>query len=119
MIWLKGIWSLASGFFGGFSFRAWLIIAAVLAFAFWSGFCYRAGYSAADAMWQAKALEAQIEKLKLEIKVQQEADAAEDKLLTELQAENDQQQKVIDEYLKELEKRPDKCLLGDDAGRLQ
>lgn len=103
----------------GLSGRVWLIIGAIAITALWSGYCYKAGYSAADTMWQAKALEAKIAKLELEAKIQRDSDAAEDKLRGELEAENEQQKKVIDEYLKELQSRPDKCLLGDDAGKLQ
>jgi predicted Zn-dependent peptidase len=102
----------------GLSLRAWLTIGAVVIAAMWSIYVYRAGYAAADAMWQAKALESQIEKLKLEIKTQREADAAEDKLRAELDAENDQLKKVIETYVEELKSRPDKCPLGDDADKL-
>lgn len=104
---------------GGISLRTYLIAAVTTAFALWTVHWYGRGYDAADAMWRAKALEAQIEKLKIELQTQREADAAEDRYTAELEAEKNQLQKVIDEYLKELEKRPDKCLLGDDAGRLQ
>src|SRR5262249_48733906 len=103
----------------GLSLRGHLVIAAVVCFALWSVFCYRAGYSTADTAWQAKALESKIAKLELEIKTQREADAVEDQSRAELEAENEQQKKGIDAYLDELKSRPDKCLLGDDAGRLQ
>lgn len=106
-------------FLGGLSLRAWVILAAVATFALWSVYVYGAGYSTADAMWKAKALEAKIARLELELKVQKDADAAEDKLLAELEQENEQQKKVIDAYLEELKNRPDKCLLGPDADRLQ
>jgi len=116
---LATAWGLAGSVCGGLSFRAWLIIAAVTAFALWSALCYRAGYSTADAAWQARALEAKIAKLELEIKTQKEADAAEERMRAELDREDDQQKKLIDDYLAALQSRPDKCLLGDDAGRLQ
>jgi hypothetical protein len=116
---ILAVWLAVKVFFGGFSFRAWLILAAVAAFAFWSVYLFNAGYSVADAKWQAKALEAKVAKLELEIKTQKDADAAEDKLRDELEAENEQQKKVIDTYVEELKSRPDKCLLGPDAGRLQ
>ena len=115
---LKSLLTGGLGLLGGFSLRLYVIAAALTAFALWSGYLYGAGYSAADAMWRAKALEAQIAKLELEIKTQKDADAAEDKLVTELQTENAEQQKVIDAYAEEIKNRPDKCLLGDDAGRL-
>ena len=104
---------------GGLSFRAWLIIGAVIAFAGWSGYVYSAGHAAADGAWRAKALEAKIARLELEIEVQKEADAAEDEMRAALDRENDRQKTLIDGYLTELHTRPDKCLLGDDADRLQ
>lgn len=112
MSWLLSI-------FTGLSIRAWLIIAAVAAFAIWSFHVYNVGYSVADGMWKAKALEARITKLELEIKLQHDADAEEDRLRSDLEAENEQQKKVIDDFLAELKNRPDKCLLGPDAERLQ
>lgn len=105
--------------FGGLSVRAWLVLGAVTAFAIWSFYVYGVGYSVADGMWKAKQLEAKIAKLELELKVQKDADAEEDRLRTELEHENEQQKKVIDAYLEELSSRPDKCLLGRDAERLQ
>ncbi|WP_119271414.1 hypothetical protein [Taklimakanibacter deserti] len=103
----------------GLSLRAWLAIGAVVAFAAWSFYVYGLGYSLADSLWKAKQLEAKIVRLELELKVQKEADEAEDRLRAELEQENEQQKKVIDAYLEELAKRPDKCLLGPDAERLQ
>lgn len=116
---MSAIWLAISTFFGGFSFRAWLIIGAVALFAIWSALVYRMGYELADTMWKQKALEAKIAKLELEIKLQAESDAEEDKLRSELEDENERLKKVTDAYLEELEKRPDKCLLGPDADRLQ
>lgn len=113
------LWTGLRAFFGGLSFRAWLVAAGIALFAIWSAYLLHVGYSWADAAWQAKALEAKIAKLELEAKIQRDADATEDKLRGELEAENEQQKKVIDEYLAELQSRPDKCLLGDDAGKLQ
>lgn len=109
----------AGRFLSGLSIRAWFIIGAVALFAVWSGYCYTIGYRAADAAWTAKQLEAKIAKLELEIKTQKDADAIEDKLREELADENAQQKKVIDDFLANNEKRTDKCLLGDDAGKLQ
>lgn len=103
----------------GLSMRAWLVIGAVFAFATWSFYVYGVGYSIADGLWKAKQLEAKIARLELELKVQKEADATEDRLRAELERENEQQKKVIDAYLEELAKRPGKCLLGSDAERLQ
>jgi hypothetical protein len=88
-------------------------------FAIWSGYIYAVGYSAADAMWKAKQLEARIAKLELELKIERDAEAAEDRLEAELEEENQRQKKVIDDYLAELNSRPGKCLLGPDARRLQ
>lgn len=105
--------------FGGLSLRVWLIIAALVAFAAWSVHVYGIGYAVADNEWKAKALEAKLAKLELELKIQSDADAAEDKLRAELEQENEQQKKVIDAYLEEIKNRPDKCLLGPDAERLQ
>jgi hypothetical protein len=112
-------WGAIKSLFGGFSLRAWLIASAVIAFGLWTWRAYGAGYDKADAMWRAKALEARIAKLELELKVQKQADAAESQLRAELEAENEQQKKVIDDYLAELDSRADKCLLGPDARRLQ
>jgi hypothetical protein len=103
----------------GLSARAWLVLGAVAAFAIWSFHVYGVGYSIADGMWKAKQLEAKIARIELELKVQEDADAEEDRLRAELEQENEQQQKVIDAYLEELSVRPDKCLLGPDAERLQ
>jgi hypothetical protein len=104
---------------GGLSLRIWLIIAALVAFAAWSIHVYGIGYAVADNEWKAKALEAKLAKLELELKIQNDADALEDKLRAELERENEQQKKVIDAYLEEIKNRPDKCLLGPDAERLQ
>lgn len=104
--------------FTGLSLRAWLTVGAVVIAAMWSAYCYKAGYGAADAYWMAKNLEAKIEKLEREIATQKAADEEEDKLRADLDAENAQLKKVIDDYIKELAARPDKCPLGDDADRL-
>jgi hypothetical protein len=116
---LASAWGLAGTILRGLSLRAYLIMAGLAVFALWSAMCYRAGYSTADTAWRARALEAKIAKLELEIKVQKEADAAEDRMRAELDTENVRQKKLIDDYLAALRSRPDKCLLGDDAGRLQ
>lgn len=112
-------WLAAKAVLGGVPARAWLIIGAVAAFAIWSGYVYGTGYSAADSAWRAKQLEAKIARLELELEIQKDADATEDRLHAELERENQQQKKVIDGYLAELKSRPDKCLLGPDAERLQ
>jgi hypothetical protein len=117
MIWAA--WTVAKGFIGGVPGRAWLIIGALVAFAAWSFYVLGVGYSWADAQWEAKALEAKIARLERELKVQKDADAAEDRLRVELEAENRQQKEAIDDYLAELARRADKCLLGPDARRLQ
>jgi hypothetical protein len=111
--------SLIFSLLGGLSMRVWLIIAALIAFAAWSVHVYGIGYAVADNMWKAKALEAKVASLELKLKVQKDADVAEGELRAELQRENEQQKKVIDAYLEELKTRPDKCLLGPDAERLQ
>jgi hypothetical protein len=105
--------------FSGLSMRVWLIITALTAFAVWSFHVYGIGYSVADNAWKARQLEAKVAKLELELKIQKDVDAVEDKLHAELEQENAQQKKVIDDYLEELQNRPDKCLLGPDAERLQ
>lgn len=112
---LKWLWSLVSGF----SLQTYLIIAAVVAFAAWTVAVHNAGYDKADAMWKAKALESKIAKLELEKKVLEEAAELDAKFREELAEENEQQQKDIDAYAEELKNRPDKCLLGPDAERLQ
>lgn len=111
--------SLILSLLGGLSMRVWLIIVALIAFAAWSLHIYGVGYAVADTLWKAKALEAKLAKLELELKVQKDAETAEDTLRVELQQENEQQKKVIDAYLEELKTRPGKCLLGPDAERLQ
>lgn len=115
MTWLTRAWGLVAGL----SVQTWIIVAAVIAFGAWSWQCYSIGYSNADQLWKNKALESRIAKLELELKIQQEADALDDKYRTELADENEQQKKVIDDYINELQSRPDKCLLGPDADRLQ
>lgn len=109
----------AKALLANLSFRVWLQGLALAAFALWSAYLLHAGYAWADAAWRAKALEAKIARLELELEIQREADAAEDRMRAELAAENEQQKKVIDAYLDELKNRPDKCLLGPDADRLQ
>ncbi len=73
------VWQAAKAFAGGLSPRMWLIIAAVTLAALWSGYCYRAGYSAADSLWRARNLEAQIARLKADLaaneKIRKEAEA--------------------------------------------
>ena len=115
MIQLK--WAL--GLLGGLSPRAWLIIGAVACFALWSGYCYRAGYSTADAEWEARAHAAKIARLERELAIQRATDAAEERLRAELDSENNQLRRVIETYVEELKSRPGKCLLGPDADRLQ
>lgn len=118
MSWLRTLGGLASGLIGGVPMILWVYLAATVAFGVWTFHWYNAGYAAAETVWIAKQLEAKIAKLELEIKTQKDADAIEDKLRDELADENEQQKKVIDEYLKELQNRPDKCPLGDDADKL-
>lgn len=113
--WLKIGW----GLLGGVSLNAWLIVGAVAGFGIWTWIVFDAGYDKADALWTAKALEAKIAKLEREALIREEADRREAQYIRELNAENEQYEKVIDDYTKELAKRPDKCLLGPDAGRLQ
>lgn len=115
---LRLLWSLASSVVGGIPMIVWVYLAATAAFGVWTLHWYNAGYAAAETVWIAKQLEAKIAKLELEIKTQKDADAIEDKLRTELADENEQQKKVIDEFLANNEKRTDKCPLGDDAGKL-
>jgi hypothetical protein len=96
-----------------------VIIGAIALFAIWSGFVYGAGFSAAESRWIAKQLEAKIARLELELKIEKDSGALEDKLQIELERENERQKKVIEEYVAEIRSRPDKCLLGPDALRLQ
>lgn len=116
---LRALWSLASGLLGGVPMIFWVYLAATVAFGAWTLHWYNVGYATAETLWINKQLEAKIAKLELELKTQKDADAIEDKLRQELADENEQQKKVIDEFLENNEKRPDKCLLGDDAGKLQ
>jgi hypothetical protein len=111
--------SLILSLVSGVSMRAWLIGAALLAFAAWSVHVYGIGYAVADNAWKAKALDAKVARLERELKLQKDADEAEDQLRAELEQENRQQKKVIDAYLEEIRTRPGKCLLGPDAERLQ
>jgi hypothetical protein len=113
------LWLAAKAALGGMSGRAWAITAALAAFAAWSAVLYGAGYSAADNRWKAKALEARIARLERELRIERDADVAEDRLRAELEQETHQQKQAIDAYLAELDRRAGKCLLGPDASRLQ
>lgn len=100
------------GLVSGLSLQTYLIIAAVVAFAVWSGYCYSVGYSNADAMWRAKNLEATIEKLK--------ADLAANELITkEAEADADKAEAEaakLKELLDALSKKPPSCpLTGGDV----
>ncbi len=112
-------WLAAKALLGGFPSRVWLMAGAVIIFGIWTWQAYDAGYDKADGLWRARALEARIARLELEIRVQTQADAAEELMRAELERENQRQKTVIDDYLAELASRADKCLLGPDARRLQ
>ena len=99
--------------------RSWLAAGLVLLFALWSWRVHELGYAMAARDCARAALEARIRKLEDELRLQKDADAAEDRLRAELAAETRQQRKVIDDYSEALRRRPDKCLLGPDAHRLQ
>lgn len=107
------------------SFLLKIILGVILAGALWASFAvwkhsiYMQGWNAADAMWQEKALEAKIEKLEREKKVAEQAAADESAKNDELEAEKAELEQKNDAYEEELKKRPDQCLLGDDADRLQ
>lgn len=95
--------------FMGFSLRAWLIAGAAAVFAIWSGYVYSAGYSAADAMWKAKNLEATIAQLKADLvaneEIRKDAEADADKA----EADNAKLKELLDA----LSKKPGSCPLTD------
>ena len=76
---------------------------------------YFKGRSDANANCRAAALQAQVEALKRDIKVQLEADAYEAAQMIELETENDKKDMEIAEYVKKLAERPtdSRCLLDD------
>ncbi len=116
---MTAIWLVIKNLLGGISLTAYMIGAGVIAFGVWTTVVYNAGYDKADALWVGKALEAKIEKLEHEAWVNAQATAdAEDKQ-QKLDAEDAELEKLKDDYIKKLEERGDKCLLGDDATGLQ
>lgn len=104
---LKLIWA----FLGGISLKTWIIIGAVALWGWWSIHQYNAG-------WNAKELEVKIATLEKNAKVKEKADEEEAKQIRDLNAENNEMEKRINEYLEKLKKRPDHCPLGDDADDL-
>ncbi len=113
------IWLAIKSFLGGLSLTTYLLAGAVVAFGVWTYVVYDAGYDKADALWVGKALEAKIAKLEHEAWVTASAAADEVDKQAKLDAEDEEQEKKTNEYIKQLESRPDKCLLGPDAGSLQ
>lgn len=103
---VKIIWS----FLTGLSLRTWLIAGAVALWGWWSVHQYNEG-------WRAKELEVQIATLKKNAEVNRKADEEEARHVKELTAENEQQEKKLNEYLEKLKTRP-QCPLGDDADEL-
>lgn len=67
---------------------------------------------------QAAELRAEVARLRLEAKSQAEADVQEKADVAELQAEKAAKEKENAALIEQIRKRPDKCLLGPDAGRL-
>lgn len=59
--------TIARSLLGGLSLRGWAIGAAVIAAALWSGYLYNAGYSAADAKWKARNLEASLAQVRADL----------------------------------------------------
>lgn len=112
MSWIKWAWSLASGV----SLTTYVYMAAFIAFGAWTFHWYNVGYSVADTMWKNKQLEARIEKLELEKKIQLEADKEDEKADAEMEAENAELKKKVDDYEERLKTRPDteRCVLTDD-----
>lgn len=115
---MSTIWFALKGFFGGFSLTAWLIIGAVGAALLYTAYVYGEGKAAANAAWVLAQKEARIERLELEARVAQWAKQTEDALQSALEEENANLQKKVEDYADEIAKRPDRCLLGPDADRL-
>ena len=109
----------AAAWLTGLSPRGWLAAGLAVLFALWTWRVHELGYDAAARACRTAALEARIRKLEVELRLARDADAAEDRLLAELSAETAQQKTVIDAYGEALRRRPDRCLLGPDAERLQ
>lgn len=71
-----------------------------------------------DAQCNAAALQAEIARLKLEQKVNADAEAQEDADTAALLADVEKRRKDDAALIDQLKNSPDKCLLGPDAGRV-
>jgi hypothetical protein len=61
------LFTIARACLGGLTLRGWMIGAAAIAAALWSGYLYSAGYSAADARWKARNLEVALAQVKADL----------------------------------------------------
>lgn len=89
-------------------------LAVVLAF----GAGWWRGDAHGDAQCEAASLKAEIERLELEAKLKAEADEQESIDTAILLAEKERKEKEDEALIQELRNRPNKCLLGKDAGRI-
>lgn len=120
MLALASLWPLLRGFFGLLTPAAnpmnWPAIAIIGATLFAYG--WFKGDAHGDAQCNAASLQAEIDRLKLEAKLDDEAEAQEDDDTAALLAEKEKREKDDAATIEELRNRPDKCLLGPDAGRV-
>lgn len=84
--------------------------------------CWGAGWwkgdAHGDAQCAAASLKAEIERLELEAKLKDEAADQEAIDTATLLAEKERKEKEDAALIEELRNRPDRCLLGKDAGRI-
>jgi hypothetical protein len=120
MPFLALLWPLARGFLGLLAPAAnpmnWPAIAIIAAGVFVVG--WWKGDAHGDRQCAAASLRAEIARMKLEAKVKDEAADQEAIDAAALLAENERKEKADAALIKELRNRPDKCLLGRDAGRV-
>lgn len=93
----------------------WALLAILLAAGGVISGAYLKGRSDANANCRAAELQAKVEALQRDLKVQREADAFEAAALRELEADNAQKDMEIELYVKKLAERPVdiRCLLDD------
>jgi hypothetical protein len=117
---LLALWPHVRGFLGIFTPvlnpMNWPALALIAALAF--GYGWFKGDAHGDAQCNAAALKAEIARLELEAKTKAEADEQEAIDTATLLSEKERKEKEDADLIAKLRDRPDKCLLGDDAGRV-
>lgn len=100
--------------FTGVSIYVWLALAGTVGvgLAVWKA--YDMGYSRASAAWEAKALDAQIQKLERELRTAKDAADQEEQARLALDEDKAKLETELSNYVHTVEARLDRCPLSDD-----